>query len=170
MANKPLKSIKFPELPDTYTIPQVDPTLTQSGQAADAKAVGDALDNIKPVDSVPTQGSANVVQSGGVYSALAGKVDAVSGKGLSTNDYTDAEKQKVTDATTDLSAITTATAEDVGKALKAKTVSNGKVTEWEFGDVGGTNISCIVDASGDATLSLGEEDLSDIAVLVGGTA
>lgn len=33
----------------------------------------------------------------------------------------------------DLSAIQTATAEDVGKALKAKTVANGKVTEWEFG-------------------------------------
>ena len=44
MANKPLKSIKFPELPDTYTIPQVDPT--------------------------PTQGSTNAVSSGGVYSAL----------------------------------------------------------------------------------------------------
>lgn len=44
MANKPLKSIKFPELPDTYTIPQVD--------------------------LVPTQGSTNAVSSGGAYSAL----------------------------------------------------------------------------------------------------
>ena len=44
MANKPLKSIKFPELPDTYTIPQVD--------------------------LVPTQGSNNAVSSGGVYEAL----------------------------------------------------------------------------------------------------
>ena len=55
--------------------------------------------NIKSLtDSVPTQGSTNAVQSGGVYSALAGKVDAETGKGLSTNDYTNAEKQKVTDA------------------------------------------------------------------------
>lgn len=69
MANKPLKSIKFPELPDTYTIPQVD--------------------------LVPTQGSANAVSSGGVYSALADKADAEEGKGLSTNDYTDAEKEKI---------------------------------------------------------------------------
>ena len=41
MAIKPLKTIKFPELPDTYTIPQVD--------------------------TIPTQGSSNAVSSGGVY-------------------------------------------------------------------------------------------------------
>ena len=35
-----------------------------------------------------------------------------------------------------LGAINTATSEDVGKALKAKTVVNGKVTEWEFGETG----------------------------------
>ena len=44
MAIKPLKTIKFPGLPDTYTVPQVD--------------------------SVPTQSSSNAVSSGGVYSAL----------------------------------------------------------------------------------------------------
>lgn len=63
------------------------------------------------VDTNPTQGSANPVSSGGVYSefagikdgqsidsfgdvetALAGKVDKVTGKGLSKNDYTDADK------------------------------------------------------------------------------
>lgn len=44
MANKPLKSIKFPGLPDTYTIPQVD--------------------------STPTQGSSNAVSSGGVYEEI----------------------------------------------------------------------------------------------------
>ena len=41
MAIKPLKTIKFPGLPDTYTVPQVD--------------------------SVPTQGSTNAVSSGSVY-------------------------------------------------------------------------------------------------------
>ena len=44
MANIPLKSIKYPGLPDTYTVPQVD--------------------------QVPTQGSTNAVSSGGVYDAL----------------------------------------------------------------------------------------------------
>ena len=46
MAIKPLKSIKFPELSDTYIVPQVDPTLSQSGQAADAKVVGDKIGGI----------------------------------------------------------------------------------------------------------------------------
>lgn len=36
----------------------------------------------------------------------------------------------------DLDAVNTATSEDIGKALKAKTVVNGKVTEWEFGEAG----------------------------------
>ena len=47
MAYIPLKSITFPDLPDTYTIPQVDTTLTVSGAAADAKTVGDRLDEMQ---------------------------------------------------------------------------------------------------------------------------
>ena len=47
MANKPLQSIKFPGLSDTYTTPQVDATLTTTGAAADAKKVGDEISSIK---------------------------------------------------------------------------------------------------------------------------
>ena len=43
----------------------------------------------------------------------------------------------VGDIKDDVTAMNTATASDVGKALKAKTVSSGKVTEWEFGEAGG---------------------------------
>ena len=46
MADKTLRSITFPGLPDRYVIPEpvsIDATLSQQGKAADAKAVGDAL-------------------------------------------------------------------------------------------------------------------------------
>lgn len=84
MANIPLKTIKFPGLDDTYTVPQVDDDLDTAGAAADAKATGDALTEINE---------------------RLGNMD-------------------------------TATSEDVGRALKVKTVTNGQVSEWEFDNVG----------------------------------
>ena len=47
MADKPLKSITFPGLADKYMIPMVDSTLTQQGKAADAKATGDAVSELR---------------------------------------------------------------------------------------------------------------------------
>lgn len=47
MANKNLKSIKFPGLTDTYVVPQVDNTLTQTGRPADAKKTGDEITALK---------------------------------------------------------------------------------------------------------------------------
>lgn len=47
MANTPLKTIKFPGLNNTYTVPQIDGTLSIEGNAADAKAVGDEFDGIE---------------------------------------------------------------------------------------------------------------------------
>lgn len=46
-------------------------------------------------DETPTEGSQNAVTSGGVYTALQGKVDKEQGKSLSSNDYTDNEKSKL---------------------------------------------------------------------------
>lgn len=43
-------------------------------------------------DDEPTAGSNRPVRSKGIATALAGKVDVVAGKGLSTNDYTNADK------------------------------------------------------------------------------
>lgn len=53
------------------------------------------------IDSTPTSGSENAVSSGGTYTALDGKVDKVSGKQLSTEDYTTAEKTKLSGIATD---------------------------------------------------------------------
>jgi len=47
------------------------------------------------IDPTPTSGSTNAVQSGGTYTALEGKVDKVTGKQLSTEDFTTAEKTKL---------------------------------------------------------------------------
>lgn len=47
------------------------------------------------VDSSITSSSTNPVESAAIYTALAGKVDTESGKGLSSNDYTTTEKNKL---------------------------------------------------------------------------
>lgn len=60
-------------------------------------ALGGKQDTLTFDDS-PTSDSSNPVKSGGIYTALAGKVDTEAGKGLSKNDFTDAEKAKVDNA------------------------------------------------------------------------
>lgn len=59
---------------------------------------------------------------------------AVAVKNSIPADYT-ALSGEVNDLKADLSDMNTATEADEGKALKAKTVTDGKVTEWEFGAV-----------------------------------
>ncbi len=54
-----------------------------------------------PVDSALSETSENPVQNKAVKAALETKVDKESGKGLSTNDYTDADKAKVAAALTE---------------------------------------------------------------------
>ena len=51
-------------------------------------------------DSDLSSTSTNPIQNKAVYAALSNKVDKVSGKGLSTNDYTTAEKEQVAANTT----------------------------------------------------------------------
>lgn len=65
-----LDSTMKEETPINISNIEVDTTLSQSGKAADAKVVGDRLDN---------------------------KVNIENGKSLSTNDYTNADKKKVDD-------------------------------------------------------------------------
>lgn len=88
---------------------ELDTTLTQSGKAADAKAVGDALagkqDAINDLEAIRTgaaKGATALQSVPSTYRTAAAqdvidssKVDKVTGKGLSTNDYTNAAKAKV---------------------------------------------------------------------------
>lgn len=90
---------------------ELDTTLTESGKAADAAAVGAEFSAIKE----------------------------------------------------DLSSVQTATADDAGKALKAKTVADGKVTEWEFGEAGieiSTEMSEITPLWSQGTISIGVDTAS----------
>lgn len=80
--------------------------------AADLAAVATSgaysdLTGTPTIDSTPTEASTNPVQSGGVYTALDGKVDKVSGKELSTNDYTNADKTALGTLQTDVDSIKT---------------------------------------------------------------
>lgn len=103
MANKPLRSIKFPDLPDTYTIPVVDSTLAVSGAAADAKKTGDEI---------------------------AKKVNAVSGKGLSTEDYSSEEKEKLAGIEAEANkTIIDNTLTQIGQAADAKAVGDAIANE-----------------------------------------
>lgn len=82
----------------------VDQTFSSTSKNAQSGvAIAGELEKYQPkliFDTTPKNGSNNPVTSKGVYSALLKKVNSVNGKSLSTNDYTDAEKQKNADNAT----------------------------------------------------------------------
>ena len=78
-------------------IDDVDLTNPSNGQMLKYNGTSEKWENsdMPTIDATPTENSANAVQSGGVFTALGNKVDKVSGKGLSTEDYTSEEKTKL---------------------------------------------------------------------------
>jgi hypothetical protein len=64
MATKILKGINFPGLKDTYIIPEaaieLDSTLTETGKAADAAAVGDAINSLDTTIAVDENSDGNI--------------------------------------------------------------------------------------------------------------
>lgn len=89
-----------------------DTTLTQAGKPADAAAVGNALSNYATSASVSSQ--------------MNTKVDKVDGKGLSTNDFTSAEKTKLAGIATGANKYTlpTATASTLGGVKTGNNITN----------------------------------------------
>jgi hypothetical protein len=65
-----------------------DTNATNQFVTSSEKTTWNGKQNALSFDSVPTDGSTNPVESNGIYDALAGKVDKVNGKGLSTEDFT----------------------------------------------------------------------------------
>ena len=88
---------------------ELDTTLSETGKAADAKAVGDALagkqntiSDLEAIRSGASKGATALQSVPSTYRTAneqdtidKGKVDKVTGKGLSSNDYTDTDKAKV---------------------------------------------------------------------------
>ena len=81
------------------------------------------------VDDAMSATSENPVQNKVITAALAGKVDVVSGKGLSANDYTDAEKQKLAgiEAGAQVNTITSVAGRTGAIALSSSDVGLGNV-------------------------------------------
>ena len=93
------------DLSTPITVDGTQQTTVEACLAALNTYIGTKQDTLT-FDNEPTLNSDNPVKSGGIYSAIeaektraqtaeAGKVDVVAGKGLSTEDYTTAEKTKL---------------------------------------------------------------------------
>ena len=107
------------------------------------------LDNIAPnatavtVDSTLSSTSTNPVQNKVINSALGNKVDKVSGKGLSTNDFTTAEKEKLAGITAGATKVTvdsalSGTSTNPVQNKVINTALAGKVGSVETGSANGT--------------------------------
>lgn len=76
-------------------------------------------------DNTPTNGSSNPVKSGGVYAALDNKVDKVTGKGLSTNDFTNEDKTQITTNKNGIAAVANRCSKNLLKASATTQTVNG---------------------------------------------
>lgn len=120
---------------DKITVSATDTTYNEATQSANGlmsasdKTKLDGITtgaNKTTVDSALSSSSTNPVQNKVVNTALANKVDKVSGKGLSTNDYTTAEKNKLAGIATGANAysLPTASSSTLGGVKTTSTVTS----------------------------------------------
>ena len=173
------------------TYVEISPSIvigTTTGTAADGKVVNDHINNtsnphgvtkaqvglgsvVNTGDSAtPVSGGTTKFTTGGAYTELAKKVDKVSGKGLSTNDYTTTEKNK-------LSGIASG-AEVNQNAFSNVGVKVGKTTTTVAADsktdtvtlIQGDNVTLTADTTNDTiTIAATDTTYSSKAAASGGT-
>ena len=86
MANKPLQTIKFPGLTDTYTVPQVDSNFVgTAGQVPDSKKVHDEIDSLKEDLSDTSKTVYSEVRDASAYPLVFGWFSGDVGGGISWN-------------------------------------------------------------------------------------
>ena len=102
-------------------------------------------------DTTPTNNSAKAITSGGVYTALADKVDKVSGKGLSTNDYTNADKAIVGGVNDKFAGAVTLLDDTVGWVSK----NDLQYPYFDRGNKTSNNINFIDNGNGEITVKAG---------------
>ena len=91
--------------------------------------------DLPTVDAVLNENSTNAIQNGTVYVALADKVDKVNGKGLSTNDFTDALKLIVEGAASSISV--NGVAQTITSNAVELDVANNLITETQWTAISG---------------------------------
>ena len=114
-----------------------------------------ALDNWQNADAELDADSKNAIQNRAVAEALDQKVDKVSGKGLSKNDYTDADKTKLADLPTDAD-LTAELARKVDKETGKGLSTNDYTTEEKnklSGIESGAQVNTITGVKGNSETS-----------------
>lgn len=110
----------------------------QAAAAAAEEAVADVVEDCQAIADAASASADAAAQSASDAQTAAASitVDATLDPTSTHAIQNKAVASEISSIKADLGAVNTATSEDVGKALKAKTVVNGKVTEWEFGEAG----------------------------------
>lgn len=112
-------------------------TLTGNKSASDL-----GLQPTLTFDDEPTENSNRPVKSGGIYSALSDKVDKVTGKDLSTNDFTDTLKTKLDgiEAGAEVNVIESISVNGVAQTVTGKAVdldvASNLITEEQWATLG----------------------------------